>query len=70
MESFLLGPKGSAFEDGIFNLSFTFPDNYPFKHPDVKFITPMYNPNIKKDTGVICMDVLLIVGILLKKLKI
>ena len=53
----LPGPKGSAYEDGIFNLSFDFPDNYPFKCPDVKFITPMYHPNVKKDTGEICMDV-------------
>ena len=53
----LPGPKGSAYEDGIFNLSFEFPDNYPFKCPEVKFITPMYHPNIKKDTGEICMDV-------------
>ena len=45
------GPKGSAYEEGTFTLSFTFPDNYPFKCPDVKFITPMYHPNVKKDTG-------------------
>ena len=53
----LPGPKGSAYEDGLFNLSVEFPDNYPFKHPEVKFITPMYHPNIKKETGEICMDV-------------
>ena len=53
----LPGPKGSAYEDGTFTLSFAFPDNYPFKCPDVKFITPMYHPNVKKDTGEICMDV-------------
>ena len=53
----LPGPKGSAYEDGTFNLSFVFPDNYPFKYPDVKFITPMYHPNIKKDNGEICMDI-------------
>ena len=53
----LPGPKGSAYEEGSFTLSFTFPDNYPFKCPDVKFITPMYHPNVKKDTGEICMDV-------------
>ena len=53
----LPGPKGSAYEEGVFNLSFDFPDNYPFKYPDVKFTTPMYHPNIKKDTGEICMDV-------------
>ena len=53
----LPGPKGSAYEEGTFTLSFEFPDNYPFKCPDVKFITPMYHPNVKKDTGEICMDV-------------
>ena len=52
----LPGPKGSAYEDGLFNLSFDL-DNYPFKCPDIKFITPMYHPNIKKDTGEICMEV-------------
>ena len=51
------GPKGSPYEEGIFKLSFAFPDNYPFKHPEVKFLTPMYHPNIKKETGEICMDV-------------
>ena len=51
----LQGPKGSPYEDGIFNLSFDL-TNYPFRCPEVKFITPMYHPNIKKDTGEICMD--------------
>ena len=52
----LPGPKGSPYEDGVFNLSFDL-DNYPFRCPNVKFITPMYHPNIKKDTGEICMEV-------------
>ena len=43
----LPGPKGSSYEEGEFKLSFVFPDNYPFKCPEVKFITPMYHPNIK-----------------------
>ena len=47
----LPGPQGSAYEEGTFNLSFIFPDRYPFKSPEVKFITPIYHPNIKKDTG-------------------
>ena len=52
----LQGPKGSAYEDGVFNLSFDL-DNYPFKCPVVKFITPIYHPNVKKDIGEICMEV-------------
>lgn len=51
------GPEGCPYEGGVFDIQFVFPDNYPFKHPDAKFITPMYHPNIKKDTGEICMDV-------------
>lgn len=53
----LPGPSGSPYEKGKFTLAVSFPDNYPFKVPDVKFVTTMYHPNIKKDTGEICMDV-------------
>ena len=47
----LPGPEGSAYEEGSSNISLIFTDRYPFKSPEVKFITPMYHPNIKKDTG-------------------
>lgn len=51
------GPQGSYYEKGKFKLSFIFPDNYPFKPPEVKFITKIYHPNIKLDTGEICLEV-------------
>jgi ubiquitin-conjugating enzyme E2 D/E len=51
------GPEATPYEGGIFKLQFKFPDNYPFKAPDVKFITTMYHPNIKMETGEICQDV-------------
>ena len=51
------GPKDTPYENGIFKLKFNFPDNYPFKAPDVKFVTTTYHPNIKRDTGDICQDV-------------
>lgn len=51
------GPEGTPYEGGIFKLHFKFPDNYPFKAPDVKFITSVYHPNIKLDSGEICQDV-------------
>jgi ubiquitin-conjugating enzyme E2 D/E len=51
------GPEQTPYEGGVFRLKFTFPDNYPFKAPDVKFITNVYHPNIKTDTGEICQDV-------------
>ncbi|XP_052759238.1 ubiquitin-conjugating enzyme E2 T-like [Galleria mellonella] len=53
----LLGPKGSPYENGKFQLIITIPDNYPFEPPLLKFDTPIYHPNIDKG-GRICMDML------------
>lgn len=68
----LSGPPDTPYEDGIFSLSITFPDEYPFKPPLVRFITPIYHPNIGRGElspfllslnyltflldGTICMD--------------
>ncbi len=35
-------------------LQLDFSDNYPFKSPKIKFMTKIYHPNIKQDTGEIC----------------
>ncbi|KAK0086135.1 hypothetical protein PV325_003717 [Microctonus aethiopoides] len=53
----ILGPIGSPYEGGVFKLEVEVDDNYPFEPPSIKFITPIYHPNI--DTGGrICMDLL------------
>jgi len=54
----IIGPSGSPFEGGIFNLSITFPNNYPFKPPEIKFTTKVYHPNISRSSGSICLDIL------------
>ena len=48
------GPKESPFEGGKFRVELDFTDNYPFKAPHVHFLTKIYHPNIKQDTGEIC----------------
>ena len=51
------GPPNTPFEKGIFNIMLKFDTDYPVKPPSVKFITPMYHPNIYRD-GKICVDIL------------
>ena len=55
--SSIKGPIGSPYEGGLFKLRITFPDNYPFKHPDIRFITKIFHPNVNSD-GFICNCVL------------
>jgi ubiquitin-conjugating enzyme E2 A len=51
------GPPGTPFEKGIFDIILRFDTDYPVKPPSVKFLTPMFHPNIYRD-GKICVDIL------------
>mmetsp|Transcript_29251 Transcript_29251/g.42948 ORF Transcript_29251/g.42948 Transcript_29251/m.42948 type:complete len:150 (-) Transcript_29251:345-794(-) len=51
------GPESSPYAAGTFLLSFDF-KNYPFKAPDIVFLTRVYHPNVKTDTGEICAGIL------------
>ncbi len=53
----IIGPVGSPFEGGNFTLDITFPSEYPFKPPVIKFLNKMYHPNIST-IGAICLDIL------------
>lgn len=50
------GPADTPYENGFFELQMDFPQNYPFKPPVVKFITPVYHCNVSN--GSICLDIL------------
>lgn len=52
------GPEDTPYQGGVFNLDIAFPTEYPFKAPKVKFLTRIYHPNVKTDSGEICNDIL------------
>lgn len=44
------GPKGSPYEEGIFEISIAIGEQYPFRPPTFKFLTPIFHPNIDQGT--------------------
>lgn len=52
------GKQGTPYEGGVFELFLTFPPDYPFKAPSLRFVTPFFHFNVARD-GAICCSVLL-----------
>ena len=57
LDATISGPPSSPFSKGIFLVSIQIPRRYPFEPPHVRFVTPIYHPNIDS-AGRICLDTL------------
>lgn len=57
----IIGPEGTPYEYGYYLFEFTFPENYPFSPPTLKFITydgiTRFNPNLYTN-GKVCLSIL------------
>ncbi|KAJ3868495.1 ubiquitin-conjugating enzyme [Lentinula novae-zelandiae] len=48
-EILVIGPHDTLYEGGFFKARLTFPPEFPLLPPKMKFITPMWHPNIYPD---------------------
>ncbi len=57
----IIGPSETPYEDGFYFFEFTFPKDYPFQPPKVKYCTndgsTRFNPNLYRN-GKVCVSVL------------
>lgn len=50
-------PKSDIYNQAAFQIEIKLPAEYPFKAPELRFITRIYHPNVDEQ-GKICVDVL------------
>eukprot|EP00037_Helgoeca_nana_P029121 m.346392 g.346392 ORF g.346392 m.346392 type:complete len:175 (-) comp27907_c5_seq15:112-636(-) len=53
----VMGPPDTVYEEGFFKALLTFPKEYPFQPPKLKFVTEIWHPNVYKD-GRVCISIL------------
>lgn len=53
----LTGPIDSPYEGGIFTALLSFPEDFPNNPPEMRFICPIFHPNVYPD-GKVCISIL------------
>jgi len=56
-EIMIIGPADTLYEGGFFKARLTFPPEFPDLPPKMRFITPMWHPNIYVN-GDVCISIL------------
>eukprot|EP00188_Purpureofilum_apyrenoidigerum_P001080 Plantae.Rhodophyta-Purpureofilum_apyrenoidigerum.ctg15537.p1 GENE.Plantae.Rhodophyta-Purpureofilum_apyrenoidigerum.ctg15537~~Plantae.Rhodophyta-Purpureofilum_apyrenoidigerum.ctg15537.p1 ORF type:complete len:173 (+),score=28.58 Plantae.Rhodophyta-Purpureofilum_apyrenoidigerum.ctg15537:301-819(+) len=54
---FLTGPPDTLYDGGLFKARLSFPPDYPYRPPVMKFVSEMWHPNIYRD-GTVCISIL------------
>lgn len=54
----IIGPEKSPYEGGVFPAILVFPPEFPVRPPKMRFICPMWHPNIHEKTGEVCISIL------------
>lgn len=57
LDAEITGAADTPYQGGLFRLELNIPAEYPLKPPRVRFVTPIYHPNIDSQ-GRICLDTL------------
>lgn len=56
-EVMIIGPPDTLYEGGFLKARLSFPSEFPLLPPKMRFITPMWHPNVYPDGGV-CISIL------------
>ncbi|XP_031549467.1 ubiquitin-conjugating enzyme E2 T-like [Actinia tenebrosa] len=57
LEAKIIGANGTPYHGGVFKIDIQIPERYPFEPPKMRFVTPIYHPNID-NSGRICLDII------------
>lgn len=52
------GPPDTPYEGGKYEVDIRITNEYPFKPPEMRFLTRIWHPNVSSQTGAICLDTL------------